>query len=192
MRTRTIILATLAAGLLVGGLTPTALAQGTTCEELLAGRANASASPGGQLAEAIGDRRQEIGTELNDRWFDARLANATSERERASIIAAEVDRIERRLGALEPCVGERPGGAGGTAEDLSPEQVEELQQRALTLHRRVNETEVAAGQLPTALRTEYGINTQAITTLEQRVVSLRQSASRAGTASPNRNPEHHS
>lgn len=158
-----------------------ASAQQPTCEEILDTRSTTPTGPGGQLADAIGDQRSEIGSELDDRRFDAKLANATSDRESARIIANETERVEERLATLERCWGSNgtAGAADGGSAELDPGQRDALRNRTRSLQQRVNETRVEAGRLDRSLREAHGIDAAALTTLERRVESLR-----AGLAGP--------
>lgn len=177
MKLHCIVLSALAVVLLLGVFTSPAAAQESACDAVLDNATNATTGPGGQLADAIGDQGSDIGSELNDRWFDARLANATSNASRADIIATEVDRIEARLNRTEACW--QAAGTGGEGEnaasELTPRQVDALEQQALSLHRRINETQDHAAALSPDLREQHDIGPERIAALERRVVGLRES-----------------
>lgn len=171
-----LVISALAVALLLGVLASPAAAQEPACDAVLDNATNATGGPGGQLADAIGDQGSDIGSELNDRWFDARLANATSNASRADIIAAEVNRIEARLNRTEACWrAAGTGGGGNVASELTPRQVEALERQALSLHRRINETQDHAAALSPDLREQRDIGPERIAALERRVVGLRES-----------------
>lgn len=183
VRTATVaVLAVAAASVL---LAPTASAQETACEEALETAGNLSAEPGEQLADAIGDQREEIGGTPDDRRFDARLANATSNESRAEIVADEVDRVEDRLAALERCLTDYQSDAEtDDAVDASDRSaVDALREQARALHRRLNETERAAERLPVTLREANDVEEERFEELERRIVELRDELARAEPAS---------
>ena len=184
VRPHRIVLAVFTVVLALGAVTAPVAAQESACGTVLDDASNASAGPGGQLADAIGDQGSEIGSELNDRWFDARLANATSDAARAEIIANEVERVEARLDLTERCVRGRESGNEGEsgASELTRQQVDALERQALSLHRRINETRSHAAALPQTLRERHDIGSDRFTTLERRVVALRESLSELYTA----------
>jgi hypothetical protein len=186
-RTVAVLLA-VAAGFLL--FAPTATAQQATCTEGLENHTNlsdAAATPGGLLADAIGDQREVIGSELNDRWFDARLENATSTRERARIVADEVDRIESNVSTLERCWGinRTERDANRTLEDLSDDERASLTNYTRSLHQRLNETRTEADKLPRSVRGDYDLDDEGLTSLEERILAVRNATERAGpSASP--------
>lgn len=157
---------------------PTASAQDASCTEVLENRTDqgtGSSAPGGLLADAIGDQRDEIGSALNDRWFDARLENATSSRERAEIVAEEVERIEANVSTLERCWGinrtERV--ADRSLAELDADEREVLQNHTRTLHRRLNETQAEVDRLPVSVRDAHDVDAETLASLERRLVAVR-------------------
>lgn len=173
-RMNAIVLLVALVGLLL--LVPTASAQSTACDEIVETRSNASSEPGEQLTDVIGDRNDELGRELDDARFKARLANATSDRERARIVAERVTRLEERLSTLDRCWQSRLDARenGNGSAELNTTQIDSPQQQIRSLHQRVNGTRAAADRLPPSLRERYVIDTDTFDTLEQRVVTLRQ------------------
>ncbi len=172
---------------------------GAACIEMLENRTGANATdanrtvsaPGGRLAAAIGNQREEIGSALNDsarndRWFDDRLANATTARERAGIVADEAERIESNVTTLEGCWASNRSEpvSGERAVDLDPGQRDALANLTRSLHRRLNETRAEADGLPAPLREEYGVDEASLAALERRVVALRNHTARPETPGP--------
>jgi len=157
-----------------------ATVQNQSCQGVLTDERNATAGPGGELAEAIGNQGSEIGSRLNDEWFDATLANATTDQERASIIAAEVDRIQTRFVTVRQCWSAHERGD----QKLRPRAIEVLRGQALTLHRRVNETEVESARLPRQLRQRNDIGDGRLDELERQIVSLRAAMTPEGAETP--------
>ena len=160
---------------------PLSSAQAPACQGILDTRNATPTGPGGQLAEAIGNQGNEIGSELDDRRFESRLANATSDAERARIIAEEVDRIEKRLATLERCSGSNgtAGATAGSSVELNPGERDVLRNHTRSLQRRVNETQVEAARLDASLREAHGIDAQSLTALERRIESLRSDLDRS-------------
>ena len=172
-----------------------ASAQQTACTEVLGNQSEENRTqlaPGERLAGVIGSQRERIGSALNDRWFDARLANATTARQRADIVAAEVERIAGNVSTLERCLGVnrsrrttdvdgRAAGLGGRAVDLDPARREALGNRTRSLHRRLNETQVEAGRLAASLRERHRIDAERLAALERRLVALRNVTERTET-----------
>lgn len=175
VRVATAVLLLVGAGALL--LVPAASAQQTACDEVLDNRSNTSSGPGGQLADAIGDQREEIENSLEDTWLDARLANASSDRERAEILSQEVERIEERITTIERCWwGDRTERETvGNVADLDARQIDYLWNRTRLLHRQLNETRSEAARLSTSLREGYDIDDETLEELEERVVALRTS-----------------
>lgn len=170
---RALLLWVVAGALLAG--TTTAVAQERSCAELLR-EGTATSEPGEQLADVVGAQESAVETEINDRWFDARLANATTVEERADIVADERERIEERLETLGDCrrrlAERRQNDAVG--EETVRRWLDGLETRSAVLHRRVNETAVEAGRLPGPAREEHDLTPEALTDLERRIVELRE------------------
>lgn len=204
-RARTLAVALLAVTLGVVLLASPAAAQEPACTEMLDNRTDENRSqsaPGGRLAAVIGDQRDSIGSALddsprNDPWLDDRLANATTARERARIVADEARRIEGNVSTLERCWGANRSAsnssewsvgserrANETAVELGPERRDALENLTRSLHRRVNETRAEAEPLPAPLRREHGVDTESLDGLERRVVALRNVTDRTETPPP--------
>ena len=169
------VLLTAALGLVL--FVPAASAQGATCTEVLtneSGRYASPAEPGGRLADAIGDQKREIGSALNDRWFDARLTNATSNRSRARIVATEVERVESNVSAIERCLGlNRSGWASDRrAPELDGDEREALSNRTRSLRERLSETQAEAERLPVGGRERHGLENETLVALERRIVAI--------------------
>lgn len=176
VRTLAFLLVAIALGVLL--FVPTASAQEAACTTVLENRtelANDSAAPGGLLAEAIGDQRDQIGSELDDDGFQARLENATSARERARVVADEVDRIESNLSTLERCWGVNgtEPEANRTLAELDEDEREALENYSRSLHARLNDTRTEADRLPVSLRDRHDLGTERLDSMEQRIRAAR-------------------
>lgn len=170
MRFRTVVGWSLVVAMVIAGASGVAVGQGDAgdpCTEVLANGTNGE--PGEELAGAIGEQEFAIDSELADRRFEARLDNASSDEERARIIAAEFERLEAHVDRLEAC------GAVLENESGDGERERALAVRANATAERVNDTAAAAERLPDDLRREYGVDTAAFDSLLQRVLVLRES-----------------
>ncbi|MCU4800428.1 hypothetical protein OB920_08610 [Halobacteria archaeon HArc-gm2] len=190
---RPIALLLLAAAVGLVLLVPTASAQDVSCTEVLENQSdahNASTAPGGLLADAIGDQRDEIGNEIDENGLEARLDNATSTRERARVIAAEVDRIEANVSTVERCWGTNgtEPAANRSLDELDDDERATLENHTHTLHDRLNATHVAADRLPRSVRRSHDVDARRLTSLERRVVAVRNATARAEPTTDDRFP----
>lgn len=130
--------------------------------------------PGGSLVEAVGAQESELAGELVDRRFESRLANATTDEERAEVIAAEVGAIANRLTDLEErcqdLMDARSDGEVG--DDTYRTRLGRLAIQVRAVDCRVNRTEREATTLPVTLREEYNVTEETFATLESRVDEL--------------------
>jgi hypothetical protein len=175
MWVRTAVGWSLLVALVVAGAAGLAAGQGdagSACEGLLTN--GTDGEPGEELAGAIGEQESAIDSELADRRFDARLRNASSDEERAEIIAAELDRLRTHADALAACAEALPAEDDATDEQRR-ERERALAARANATAARVNETAAEARTLPGDLRSEYGVEADAFDALLERVLALRES-----------------
>jgi hypothetical protein len=163
--------------LMLGVATAPAAAQESACDAVIDNATNATTGPGGELSDAIGEQGSDIGNELSDRWLDARLDNATSDAERAGVLGTVTDRIEARLNLTETCLwGERmPEEVDPKVRELTPRQVDALEQQTQSLHRRLNDTRNHSASLPGDLRAQQDIGRERLSALERRIVRVRES-----------------
>ena len=169
--------------LLVAGLfvcLPTVVAQDAPCRTVLANATNDTGGPGDDLDAAIGSQGEQIGKQIGDRWFDAQIANTTTLDERAAFVAGVADHVRERVVTVENCLDNRGVTDGTTAStvDLSTEAVERIRGYSRTLHWWINETRAAAEQLPADLRRRYDVGQRSLSTIEERIVALRESLAR--------------
>lgn len=162
---------------------PTASAQDAPCAEVLENQsdvANGSSAPGGLLADAIGDQRDEIGNELDDDRFETRLANATSTRERARVVAEEVERIEANVSTVERCWGTNGTEpvANRSLDELDADERAILENHTRSLHERLNATRTEADRFPRSVRARHDVDARRLSSLERRVVAARNATER--------------
>lgn len=171
----------LVVGLMVFGWSAAATAvQGPACDGLLP---NETGGPGGELAGAIGDQESTLETELDDRRFEAGIENATTDDERAEVVAAELDRIGERVEAVETCAealrGERR--SGNVSEEAFRERVGVLETHVVAASDRLNETEDEADDLPANVRRAYDVDAERFEEVSVRVDTLRESLNETAT-----------
>lgn len=184
MRFRTAVVWSLVVALMVVGASGAVAGQGDAgdvgdtddaCDGVLTNRTDGE--PGEELAGAIGEQESEIDSELGDRRFEARLRNASTDAERAEVIASELDRLRTHADALEACAAflHDENDAGDLSDEALREQERALAARANATADRINETAAEARRLPADLRQEYGIDADAFDALLERVLALRES-----------------
>ena len=135
---------------------------------------NGDDSPGQQLAGVVGEQQSVVARELERRGFNATLENASGPRERATVIDAELDRIDAKMTVLEDCQG-----ALVTARQSGTLSAEEFREQTATLEseiedvsERLNRTETAAADLRDRLRQRQEIGPDRFEDLETRVDRL--------------------
>ena len=129
-----------------------------------------AASPGQQLAGAVGAQAASVQGELWNRTLTERLANATTADERAEVLAEEVEVLETYVDALEGVRGNltaawdnRTISEGQYRASLSAFVI-----RAAMVERRANRTARAAERLPGSVRERYDVNVTHIRNLAER------------------------
>lgn len=177
VRSHCVVLTGVTLLVLLGIATAPAAAQESACGTILDNATGTTTGPGGQLADAIGNQGSDIGDELNDRWVEARLENASSDAARADILAAEADRIEARLNLTEQCLGtgQPTDGSDPTTRELTPRQVDALEREIRTLHRRINVTRNRSAEFSSFMRARHDIEPERFSALERRVIAARES-----------------
>lgn len=168
-------------------LAPAVSAQEASCTDVLenGSAANGSAAaPGGLLADAIGDQRDEIGRGSANGTFEARLENATADRERARVVAEEVDRIAANVSALERCWGINRSERVATRSlsELDEGERLALENHTRALYGRLNRSQVAAEELPRSLREPHDVDEETLAALERRVRTVRNATAREAPA----------
>lgn len=130
--------------------------------------------PGQQLAGVVGEQQSVVARELETRGFNATLDNATGTDERAAVVAAELDRIDARIEALEACrdaleAASESGDIGQTAFD---DRVEALDSALADLQDRLNRTERVARTIHDRVRRDHDIEQDRFDDLHDRIDEL--------------------
>jgi hypothetical protein len=131
-------------------------------------------SPGQQLAGAVGAQGASVEGEIWNRTLSERLANATTDEERAEVVTDEVELLETSIEVLE---GVRANlteswADGEMSEGEYRASLSEFVVRAHTVERRANQTVRAAEDLPARVRDDHDINVSHIEDLSERASEL--------------------
>lgn len=140
------------------------------------GSANATTdlSPGERLSGVIGVQGAEVDGEVSSRSFEIRLAEAETDEERAAVVAAQLERNERRLAELRERREElrQRRDAGNVSPGAYAARTAAIGTQAATVNRTTNRSaEVAAG-LPAEALAERGVDADRIRTLRDRASEL--------------------
>lgn len=133
-------------------------------------------SPGQQLAGAVGAQGASVQSELWNRTLTERLANATTESERAEVLADEVDLL---VASVETLDGAKENltdawADGELSEGKYRASLAEFVVRASTVERRANQTARAAAGLPRTTREIYDVNVTEIEAITEQARDLYQ------------------
>lgn len=131
-------------------------------------------SPGQQLAGAVGAQGASVEGEIWNRTLSERLANATTDDERAEVVTDEVELLEVSIEHLE---GVRANLTEAWEDDEISEgeyraSLSEFVVRARTVERRANQTVRAAEDLPARVRDDHDINVTYIEALSEQASDL--------------------
>ncbi len=122
---------------------------------------------GNGYAGVVGAQDAELREEYQSRSFESRLSQASSNESRAKIIAAETDRIESKLEALETTK------AGfEEVDDDNRAQITSFVAQSRALERRFERVNRSAKTLPPALRSSNDLSDQRFGELRDRIESL--------------------
>lgn len=137
---------------------------------------NSSVAPGQQLAGAVGAQGASVEGELWNRSLSERLDNATTDAERAEVLADEIETIETYVEALEEV-------RANLTEAWERDEISEGEYRASlsgfvvrarSVELRANRTVRAAEDLSPAMRDAHEVNVTHARTLEDRAYDLYQ------------------
>jgi hypothetical protein len=141
-----------------------------------AGENNTTVAPGQHLAGAVGAQGATVEGELWNRSLSERLANATSDADRARVLADEIETIGtyvERLEAIRANLTEARD-ARELSEGEYRTSVSELAIRAHGVEVRANRTVRAAEALPSVTREAYEVNVTRARNLSARARALYQ------------------
>lgn len=107
-------------------------------------------SPGAHLTGIVAVQNSTVGATVAEETFQARLANATSDDERAALVDRRLEAIERRLAAARERSEElaRASEQGSVTDEASTARAAGLAETAARLAAAANATERAAATLP--------------------------------------------
>lgn len=130
--------------------------------------------PGERLAGVIGVQHAEHGGDIAQRGFGIAIANATTDEAVAVVVAMRLAEVNDRINTIERQLDELEERRA--ADNVSPGQYQAaaatLEAERTTTERLVNQSAVAAHDVPAALRTEYGIEPEHVNELRERTHEL--------------------
>jgi hypothetical protein len=151
-----------------------ALSQSGTPPSPTAETNNSTVAPGAQIASAISVEGVALESDVNRRTLDAKLAQATSDEERAAIIATTIRRLDGRLDTLETRYQQlREARQAGTIRGAKYHvETTTIMTEAAMIGRMLGRLQTAATKLPAAqLETQYP-NATSIERLAERARAL--------------------
>ena len=127
-------------------------------------------APGERLGAVIGVQNAELEGEIGERAFGIAIANASTDEERADIIAARLNETETRIDELEQrkATLEEQRENGEITHGKYQAEVAKLGTEIPMTKRAANASAAHASELPDELLAERGINVTAIQTLAER------------------------
>jgi hypothetical protein len=163
------VVAVIAAALLAAGGAGAATGQESVAAQLNAADENTTSEnktvePGALLSGAIGVQQTEVDSEVDNRTYGLRIANATTAEARADIVAERLTEAKQRVAAQRETHDElQAARAAGTISDGAYRaQIAMLAAETATAERTAEQLNRTAGELPAAARERAGINESAI------------------------------
>lgn len=126
-------------------------------------------SAGEQLSAVAGIQETEIGSEVEQRSFGIRMANAAGNDSKAAVVGQTVGDLQDRLADLQ---AERQRlrearANGSMSQGQYAARMAELSAKTESVRQLANQTEAASGDLPSDELREHGVNVTAIQTLQR-------------------------
>lgn len=135
---------------------------------------NSTVEPGEQLTGVVSVQDAEIDSDLSDRTFGVRIANAESDEAKADIVADRLDEIEERLdeheAELEALTEARENGEISEGEYRS--EIAGIVAESAGLERAARQTGETASEVPPNVLDERGIDIEAIEDLQRQANEL--------------------
>ena len=126
-----------------------------------------AAAPGAVFAAAVDVQEAEVESELEGRVFGIKVARANSNASKASVVAQEVNQLERRTETLrerkQTLMGARENGT--ISETRYRAEMAALAARTEAIQRQLDRTQATTNDLPADLLESKGVNATAIETL---------------------------
>ena len=144
-----------------------------------------AAAPGAIFSAAVDVQEAEVESELEGRAFGIEVNRANSDASKATVVAREVDQLERRTEALrerkQTLVEARENGT--ISETRYRAEMAALSARTEAVQRQIDRTQATTNDLPADLLESKGVNATAIETLrnDSRDLSGPDAADVAGT-----------
>ena len=132
---------------------------------------NSTAAPGAEFMSAISSERILLSGEIDRETLNAELTQATSDEERAQVVAAAIQQVEERLSELES-QAQDPQQTASQRNNVSQAGSESVAAEARALDHILERLQAAAVSLPATQFDAQYTNTSSIEQLEERVGML--------------------
>lgn len=132
---------------------------------------NSTIAPGAQFASAISSERILLSSELDRETLDTKLTRATSDEERAQVVAAAIQQLDERLNELETRA-QNLQQTTGQQDIVSQTESESVAAEARALDHTLERLQTAAVSLPATQFDAQYTNTSSIEQLEGRLGAL--------------------
>lgn len=131
-------------------------------------------APGEQLSGVVGVQEAELESDIDQRTFGIRIAQAASEEAQADVVADQLTSVDDRLANLEERKAQldQQRADGEISEGKYKSEVTKLAAETEATKQLVNRTERTAGELPPDLLEDRGVDVEAIQTLKDRANEL--------------------
>lgn len=131
-------------------------------------------APGERLTGVVGVQQAELQGDVDQRTFGVRVAQSASNGTQADVVASQLDDVEQRLVELRERKAEldEQRAAGEISEGRYRAEVAQTAAQIRTAERLTNQSAQVAGQLPTALLDERGVNAERIEQLRANASEL--------------------
>lgn len=135
---------------------------------------SADIRPGERFSGVVGVQREEFEGDMDARGFGVRLAEAETAEERADVIAEQLDRNERRLGAASNRQNElrERHAAGELSEGVYTARTAREAARVGAVNATIERSAEAADSIPDQVRDDRGIHGERIGTLRDTAGAL--------------------
>lgn len=135
---------------------------------------NESIEPGEQLTGVVGVQEAEVDREVTERAYGVKLANATTDEERADVVGEQLEDAQERIDDLDERLEELEGmrEAGEITEGRYRAEVAKAEAERATVERMAEGAAGTAEGIPEDVLTDRGIDVDAIAQLRDRADEL--------------------
>lgn len=131
-------------------------------------------APGEQLSGVVGVQEAELEGDVQQRSFGMKMAHAESQERQAAVVAERLDTVEERLTALEErkATLERQFENGEISDGKYSASMARVAAQTHALQEMTNQSERAAGQLPSHLLEERNVSADRIEMIQRHAGEL--------------------